>query len=146
MLESRHRDFQTETGSPLDVDAFPARIPSSAMDEDTVGRLEESKVGVKKYKHTRIWIDNRHTKPVSRNAAKVMPKNNDNMVYNVNSAEPIPSLKSTYSGSCAGGCGGCAFHPAPLRPRGGGWAAARSMDGVRGPMAAAGPATRHCRV
>ena len=33
-------------------------------------------------------MENRNTKPVSRQAAKVMPKNDDKMVYNVSPAEP----------------------------------------------------------
>ena len=36
------------------------------------------------------------------------------MVYNVSSAETAVSLKSVYSGSCAGGCGGCEVLLAPL--------------------------------
>ena len=46
MLEVRRIEFQTETGFALERDIL-ARIPSSAMDEDTVGRLEDAGISAK---------------------------------------------------------------------------------------------------
>ena len=68
-LESRRREFQTETGSVLDPKIL-ARILGSAMDEDTVGRLEDAKVSVADYEKTRVWIESREKYPRSRNPSQ----------------------------------------------------------------------------
>ena len=116
MLEIRRREFQTETGTALDVTIL-ARILGSAMDEDTVGRLEDAKVKITDYEETKVWIEARQTKLVARSSAKTMPKTDPNaMVYGVDEPRPTPgtslSMTGAYGGTCAGGCGGCAVHSA----------------------------------
>ena len=75
------------------------------MDADTVGRIEDAGVSAKVYEATRLWIENRDTKLKSRQAAQTLPKRDDTMVYGVDAADKI-NPKSSYAGTCAGGCGG----------------------------------------
>ena len=72
---------------------------SSATDEDTLGRLDDFKIDIKKYEDTRVWIQDCTTKLGSRHAAKVMREIGDKIGYNVNSAEPALSLNLALSGS-----------------------------------------------
>ena len=58
MLESKRREYQVETGSPLDPMVL-AEILGSAMDEDTSGRLEDGNIDIKDYDKVRVWIENR---------------------------------------------------------------------------------------
>ena len=67
MLEVKRREFQTDTGSDLDLDVF-ARILGSAIDEDALGRIEDAKGDLKDYEYTRVWVENRHTKLMNRQA------------------------------------------------------------------------------
>ena len=48
-----------------------------------MGRLEDAGISAQKYGETKLWIENRHTKLKSRQAAKTLPKSDDKMVYGV---------------------------------------------------------------
>ena len=73
-----------------------------------MGRLEDAGTDIKDYEKVRHYAENRHVKNASRAAGKSIPKDTDKMVYGVEAAplQPPPT-------TCAGGCGGCALHPAP---------------------------------
>ena len=107
MLEGKRREFAAETGDVLDVVVL-GEILGSAMDEDTMGRLEDAGTDIKDYEKVRLYAENRHVKNASRAAGKAIPKDSDKMVYGVEAAQSQPS-----PATCAGGCGGCALHPAP---------------------------------
>ena len=107
MLEGTRREFAAETGEILDVVVL-GEILGAAMDEDTMGRLEDAGTDIKDYETVRVYAENRHVKNASRAAGKSIPKDGDKMVYGVEAApsQPPPT-------TCTGGCGGCALHPAP---------------------------------
>ena len=103
-----------ETGEALEVSVL-AHILKSAMDEDTMGRLEDAKnddgsaVDVTDYEKVKVWIENRFVKIQSRHASKAPIKDSDKMVYGVGPAER-PEVGNA---PCPGGCGGCATHHVP---------------------------------
>ena len=108
-LESKRREYQVETGSPLDP-MLLADILGAAMDEDTSGRLEGGNVDIKDYDKVRVWIENRNTKMQSRIVGTTLPKDDNKMVYVVDPGT-APQAPAAPSGSCRGACGGCAIHP-----------------------------------
>ena len=90
-LDSRVDEYQTET-----VVAFPvmdaARVLSQAIDEDTMGRVDDDdsldlKVA---YLLVKIWILNRDVKLELKKHTRAKPavKNPDDMVYGVGNAQP----------------------------------------------------------
>ena len=100
MLEGKRREFQVETGEALDP-VILGEILGAAMDEDTLGRLEDSGGDIKNYEKVREYAENRHVKNQSRAAGKSIPKDSDKMVYGVEAATPqLPP------DTCTGGCGG----------------------------------------
>ena len=107
MLEGKRREFAAETGETLDPVVL-GEILGAAMDEDTMGRLEDAGTDIKNYEKVRVYAENRHVKNASRAAGKAIPKDSDKMVYGVEagSSQSPPT-------TCAGACGGCAIHPAP---------------------------------
>ena len=70
------------------------------MDEDTLGRLEDSRTDIKEYETVRTYVENRHVKNASLAAGKAIPRDSDKMVYGVEAA-PAPQAPLT----CTGGCG-----------------------------------------
>ena len=110
-LEGKRREFGVETGKPLDGVVF-VEVLGAALDEDTMGRLEDGGTSNKDYEAVKIWIENRHMRLQSR-AAKALPKDSDKMVYGVDAAPPPTAAPPS---ACPGGCGGCALHPASPAP------------------------------
>ena len=114
-LETRKLEFQTETGSVLDPEVL-ARVLSSAMDEDTHSRIEDTPgVDVKVYSEAKQWIESRDVKLKSRQAGKMVPKESDKMVYGVDQKMNFAGDYNTAAATagCRGGCGGCAEHAVP---------------------------------
>ena len=110
MLEQKRREFQVETGEPLDPIVL-GEVLGAAIDEDTMSRIEDAgKIAIRDYEAVKLYVKQRHTKLTSRAAGKTIPKDADKMVYGVDDAQmpsPVPVLTA-----CGGGCGGCAIHPA----------------------------------
>ena len=61
LLETKDKDFLIETGTELSRDVL-AHVLSSAMDEDSLGRLEDAQVEVTSYADTKDWLDKRDVK------------------------------------------------------------------------------------
>ena len=59
MLEGKRREFAAESGEVLDVVVL-GEILGSAMDEDTMGRLEDAGTDIKDYEKVRLYAENRH--------------------------------------------------------------------------------------
>ena len=111
-MESKKREFGVETGKSLVVVVF-GEVLGAALDEDTMGRLEDGGISIKDYEAVKVWTENRHMRLQSRAAGKAMPKDSDKMVYGVDAAPPP---KAAPPSVCPGGCGGCAVHPASPAP------------------------------
>ena len=110
MLEQKRREFQVETGEPLDPVVL-GEILGAAIDEDTMSRIEDAnKIEIRDYEAVKLYVEQRHTKLTSRAAGKAIPKDTDKMVYGVGEAQPEAASAPA---ECGGGCGGCAIHPAP---------------------------------
>ena len=69
MLEGKRREFAAET---CDVTVL-GEILGAAMDEDTMGRLEDAGTDIKDYEKVRVYAENRHVKNASRAAGKAIP-------------------------------------------------------------------------
>ena len=49
------------------------------MNEDTMGRLEDSGTDIKAYETVRTYVENRHLKNASRAAGNAIPRDSDKM-------------------------------------------------------------------
>jgi hypothetical protein len=97
-LNARMDEFQTETGETFpDLDA--ARVLSQAIDEDMMGRVEDTEgLDLKDprdgyaYAPVKTWILQRDVKLKLRKHTRVRPatKGPDDMVYGVDVAQPPP--------------------------------------------------------
>ena len=59
------------------------------MDEDALGRIEDTSIIMKDYEACKIFCENRFTRMQSRVAGKTLPKDSDKMVYGVDTAAPL---------------------------------------------------------
>ena len=83
----KKREYGVETGKPLDAVVL-GEVLGAALDEDTVGRLEDGGISIKDYEKVKIWAENRHMRLQSRAAGKDLPKDSDKTVYGVDAAPP----------------------------------------------------------
>ena len=90
-LESKRREFGVETGTSLDTTVL-GEVLGAAMDEDTVGRIEDAGKCIKDYTECKIFCENRHMRMQSRLAGKTLPKDSDKMVYGVDMPAPSAAL------------------------------------------------------
>jgi hypothetical protein len=79
-LETKRREFGVETGTNLDPTIL-GEVLGAAMDEDTVGRIEDAGTSIKHYDARKTFCQNRFMRMQSRIAA--LPKDSDKMVYGV---------------------------------------------------------------
>ena len=90
-LESKRREFGVETGTSLDTTVL-GEVLGAAMDEDTVGRIEDAGKSIKDYDDCKLFCENRHMRIQSRVAGKTLPKDKDSMVYGVDMPAPPATL------------------------------------------------------
>ena len=90
----------------LDREAIFEEVLGAAMDEDTVGRMEDAGKSIKDYTECKMFCENRFMRMQSRIAGKTLPKYSDKMVYGVDmsapSAGPPPAQPAPEPAAAAG--------------------------------------------
>ena len=80
MLEQKRREFQVETGDPLDPVVL-GEVLGAAIDEDTMSRIEDAgKIAIRDCEAVKLYVEQRHTKLARRSAGKAISRDSDKMV------------------------------------------------------------------